>query len=133
MFHTPRRIMMAWMAPDAVLATPLRLFCCFFNTLEETEKTQREALRCAKLKALHPPLPSILLVSVQFIENLLDRIRQVSFQCDMRNRDILCSTKTWLTPQVQDQSSPFNLLYFLCRQNGGVQNIQRRESLFYDQ
>ncbi len=54
-------------------------------------------------RAHSPPLPSILLANVQFLENKMDDLRaRTSFQWDIRDRNILCLTETWLTPSVPD-------------------------------
>ncbi len=54
-------------------------------------------------RAHSPPLPSILLANVQFLENKMDDlIARISFQWDIRDCKILCLTETWLTPTVPD-------------------------------
>ncbi len=54
-------------------------------------------------RAHSPPLPSILLANVQFLENKMDDlIARLSFQRDIRDCNILCLTETWLTPSVPD-------------------------------
>ncbi|KAI5093844.1 epidermal growth factor receptor kinase substrate 8-like protein 3 [Silurus meridionalis] len=47
------------------------------------------------------PLPSILLASVQSLENKLDNLRaRVKFQRDIRDCNLLCFTETWLNPAL---------------------------------
>ncbi len=54
-------------------------------------------------RAHSPPLPSILLANVQSLENKMDYLRaSISFQRDIRDCNILCLTKTWLTLSVPD-------------------------------
>ncbi len=63
---------------------------------------KRAGIRNRLRKRAHsPPLPSILLANVQSLENKMDDLRaRISFQRDIRDRNILCST--WLTPTVPD-------------------------------
>ena len=51
------------------------------------------------------PLPSILLANVQSLDNKVDKIRaRVAFQRDIRDRNILCFTETWLTRDTLSES-----------------------------
>ncbi len=65
---------------------------------------RRAGIRNRLRKRAHsPPLPSILLANVQSLENKMDDLRaRISFQLDIRDCNILCLTKTWLTPTVPD-------------------------------
>ncbi|XP_039874560.1 uncharacterized protein LOC120725650 [Simochromis diagramma] len=61
-------------------------------------------------------LPSILLANIQSMENKLDDLRaRVTFQCDMRDYNILCFTETWLTPTVSDQAVTVLDSFFVLR------------------
>ncbi len=65
---------------------------------------RRAGIRNRLRKRAHSPhLPSILLANVQSLENKMDDLRtRISFQWDIRDCNILCSTETWLTPTVPD-------------------------------
>ncbi len=65
---------------------------------------RRTGIRNRLRKRAHsPPLPSILLANVQSLENKMDDLRaRISFQRDIRDCNIFCLTKTWLTPTVPD-------------------------------
>ncbi len=65
---------------------------------------RRAGIRNRLRKRAHsPPLPSILLANVQSLENKMDDLRaRISFQWDIRDCNIFCLTKTWLTPTVPD-------------------------------
>ncbi|KAI3354708.1 hypothetical protein L3Q82_019203, partial [Scortum barcoo] len=53
-----------------------------------------------------PPLLSILLANVQFLNNKLDELRsRMAFQRDIKNCNVLVFTETWLDPTIPD--SPF--------------------------
>ncbi len=62
---------------------------------------RRAGIRNRLRKRAHsPPLPSILLATVQSLENKMDDLRaRISFQRDIRDCNILCLTETWLTPR----------------------------------
>ena len=56
-------------------------------------------------RAHRPPLPSILLVNVQSLENKLDNLRaRIKYQRDIRDCNIICLTETWLTPTLPDHA-----------------------------
>ena len=56
-------------------------------------------------RAHHSPLPSILLASVQSLDNKVGEIRvRVAFQRDIRDCIILCFTETWLTREMLSES-----------------------------
>ncbi len=63
---------------------------------------KRAGIRNRLRKRAHsPPLPSILLANVQYLENKMDDLRaRISFQRDIRDCNIICMTETWLTPSV---------------------------------
>ncbi len=65
---------------------------------------RRAGIRNRLRKRAHsPPLPSILLANVQSLENKMDDLRaRISFQRDIRDCNIFCLTKTWLTTSVPD-------------------------------
>ncbi len=67
---------------------------------------------CNRLRkrAHSPPLPSILLANVQSLENKMDDLRaSISFHRDIRDRNIICLSETWLTPSVPDTAvTPFD-------------------------
>ncbi len=65
---------------------------------------KRAGIRSRLRKRAHsPPLPSILLANVQSLENKMDDLRtRISFQRDIRDCNILCLSKTWLTTSVPD-------------------------------
>ncbi len=65
---------------------------------------RRAGIRNRLRKRAHsPPLPSILLANVQYLENKMDDLRaRISFQRDIRDCNIFCLTETWLTPTVPD-------------------------------
>ncbi len=65
---------------------------------------RRAGIRNRLRKRAHsPPLPSILLATVQSLENKMDDLRaRISFQRDIRDCNIFCLTETWLTPMVPD-------------------------------
>ncbi len=83
----------------------------YFGTQRWTKATgittggERNTLESNRLRerAHSPPLPSILLANVQSLENKMDYLRaSISFQRDIRDCNILCLTKTWLTLSVPD-------------------------------
>lgn len=54
------------------------------------------------------PLPSILLASVQSLENKLDDLRtRVKFQRNIQDCNLLCFNETWLNPAVPDHALQF--------------------------
>ncbi len=64
---------------------------------------RRAGIRNRLRKRAHsPPLPSILLANVQFLEKMDDLRARLSFQRDIRDCKFLCLTETWLTPTVPD-------------------------------
>ncbi len=73
---------------------------------------RRAGIRNRLRKRAHsPPLPSILLANVQFLENKMDDLRaRISFQLDIRDCNIFCLTETWLTPTVPDTAVNFSVL-----------------------
>ncbi len=78
---------------------------CLNNPRRRKKHNGRRAGICNRLRerAHSPPLPSILLVNVQSLENKMDDLRaRISFQRDIRDCNILCLTETWLTPSVLD-------------------------------
>ena len=49
----------------------------------------------------YPPLPSVLLASVQSLENKLDDLGlRLSYQRNIKNCNILCFTKSWLNDDI---------------------------------
>jgi hypothetical protein len=49
------------------------------------------------------PLPSILLVKVQSLENKLDKLcSRLSYQPDLKNCNILCFTESWLNKDMDN-------------------------------
>ena len=56
------------------------------------------------------PLPSILLANVQSLDNELDEVRsQISYQRDIKNCNILCSTESWLNDDMDIQLAGYTL------------------------
>lgn len=72
---------------------------------EEQRNTEgRPVVSATDREQVHrTPLPNIMLVNVQLLENTLDDLRaRVALQCDMR--DCLYFPEIWLTPTMSDRA-----------------------------
>ena len=55
----------------------------------------------------NPPLPSVLLANVQSLDNKMDDLRsRLSYQRDIKNCNILCSTELWLNDDMDNIQLP---------------------------
>ena len=76
-------------------------------TVSQPRKRGRRAGVLVRLRrrAHRPPLPTILLANVQSLDNKLCELRaRISFQPDIRNRNVICLTETWLSAEVPDHA-----------------------------
>ena len=70
------------------------------------------------------PLPSILLVNMQSLENKLDKLRsKPSHQRDLNNCNILCCSELWLNKDIVNITLAAFL--YMAGQNGCVQEAQK--------
>ena len=70
-------------------------------TIKSTPEMRSEFVVRLRQRANHPPRPSILLANVQSLDNKVDELRaRISFQRDIRDRNILCYTESWLSPDI---------------------------------
>ncbi len=66
-------------------------------------------------RAHSPPLLSILLTNIQYLENKVDNIRaRISFQRDIRDCNILCLSETWHTTSVLDTAVIPSDNFYVC-------------------
>lgn len=93
-------------SPKDIVCNP-KVFWSTSNRRHYREKHGRWGRVLARLQCRPtlPPIPSILLTSIQWVNNKLDKVHCcTSSQQDMRDWCVFCNTESWLTLIIPDRA-----------------------------